>query len=118
MTDYIYDPADAVAFADEKMNKVNLYESPRLFCDVYCLKPGQHQRAHDHQRNDKIYHALTGTCHVRIGDVVRPLEPGMVAVAPAGIVHGLENRSDEPATLLVMMAPHPRLTESGQEHRS
>lgn len=118
MSDYLFDPSSVVEYRDDKMNKVNLYESPRLFCDVYCIQPGQSQRAHDHQRNDKVYHALTGTCHVLIGEEVKPLSPGMVAVAPAGIVHGLENRSEEPATLLVMMAPHPRLTEDGENASS
>ncbi len=110
MSEYVYDPAAAVAFSDEKMIKVNLYESPRLFCDVYCLKPGQTQRPHDHAENDKIYHGLTGTCHVQIGEAVIPLPAGSVAVAPAGVVHGVENKSDENATLLVIMAPHPRLS--------
>lgn len=107
MATHLYDPASRVHFADAKMNKVNLYESTQLFCDVYCLLPGQSQSPHTHDANDKIYHALTGTCHVQLGEDVSPLAPGQVAIAPAGLLHGLENRSDEPATLLVVMAPHP-----------
>ncbi len=89
------------------MQKVNLYESPRLFCDIYCLKPGQSQKPHAHEHNDKIYHALEGTCHVQLGERIEPLAPGHVAIAPAGVVHGLENRSETEATLLVVMAPNP-----------
>lgn len=103
----IFDTAAAAAFSDEKMKKVNLYESRRLFCDVYCLKPGQSQKDHTHEANDKIYHQLTGACRVRIGDQTHNLTPGMVAVAPAGILHGVVNASDQPATMLVIMAPHP-----------
>ncbi|MDP7639888.1 MAG: cupin domain-containing protein [Candidatus Hydrogenedentes bacterium] len=110
MSEYIFDPAAAVEFSDQKMNKVNLYESPRVFCDVYCLKPGQSQAPHEHADNDKIYHALTGACHLQSGDSIVPLPAGTVAVAPAGISHGVENKSDENATLLVMMAPHPRFS--------
>ena len=109
MNTRIYDPQAFVDFAEAKMNKVNLYESPKLFCDVYCLLPGQSQKAHTHEDNDKIYHALSGTCHVQLGEEIKPLAPGEVAVAVAGEVHGVENRSEEPATLLVIMAPHPRL---------
>ncbi len=109
MSEFIFDTAAAAAFRDGKMNKVNLYESHRLFCDVYCLLPGQSQKPHDHADNDKMYYALTGTCHVQIGEDVAPLAPGHVAVAPAGKIHGIENRSDAPATVLVVMAPHPRL---------
>lgn len=107
MSQYFFDTDAAAEFVDAKMKKVNLYESQRLFCDVYCLKPGQTQKAHTHAGNDKIYYALTGTCHVQIGDETRPLAPGGMAVAPAGLVHGVENRSGEHATLLVVMAPHP-----------
>lgn len=107
MNDFIHDTATVAAFAEEKMQKVNLFESPRLFCDVYCLKPGQAQKLHAHENNDKIYHALTGTCHIQIGDNTEPLPPGHVAIAPAGVPHGVENRSETDATLLVIMAPNP-----------
>jgi quercetin dioxygenase-like cupin family protein len=115
MTQHFFRPGDAAAFIGEKMNKVNLYESPRMFCDVYCLKPGQFQKAHEHDRNDKLYYALTGTCHVLVGEETKPLHPGELAVAPAGLVHGVENRSNEDATLLVVMAPHPRMTQDTSE---
>ncbi len=107
MSQTFHDTRSAAKFAPQKMNKVNLFESPRMFCDVYCLEPGQRQSDHAHDDSDKIYHGLTGTCRVRIGDQTRPLEPGQVAVAPAGVVHGVHNDSAERATLLVVMAPHP-----------
>ena len=37
------------------MKKVNLFESPRFFCDLYCLRPGQEQKVHSHADNDKIF---------------------------------------------------------------
>ena len=51
---------DLTRFRPEKMQKVNLFESPRMFCDIYCLEPGQEQRIHTHRGNDKIYHVLKG----------------------------------------------------------
>jgi mannose-6-phosphate isomerase-like protein (cupin superfamily) len=107
MPDLIKNPALAAIFADEKMTKVSLFESPNLFCDVYCLKPGQAQKTHSHAHNDKIYFALTGTSHVTLGAETGPLAPGELAIAPAGLPHGVENRSAENATLLVVMAPNP-----------
>jgi quercetin dioxygenase-like cupin family protein len=109
MTAYFHDTHSAARFSPEKMTKVNLYESPRMFCDIYCLERGQSQKDHDHAANDKVYHVLTGRPTVRIGEETRELEPGFVAVAPAGIIHGVRNDHDEPATMLVFMAPHPRL---------
>jgi quercetin dioxygenase-like cupin family protein len=107
MSDWIKNPAIAAAFSDEKMKKVNLFESPNLFCDIYCLKPGQSQKVHSHADNDKIYFSLTGTVHVTLGTDATPLQPGELAIAHAGLPHGVENRSAENATLLVIMAPNP-----------
>lgn len=107
MPGQIIDALAEAAFSDEKMRKVNLFESPRMFCDVYCLKPGQRQKVHDHADNDKVYYALAGTCHVTLDDITEPLPPGRLAVAPAGVPHGVENRSSGDVTLLVVMAPSP-----------
>jgi len=35
-------------FSSEKMQKVNLFETDNLFCDLYCLRPGQAQKPHTH----------------------------------------------------------------------
>lgn len=109
MSEYVFDSLGAAKFSNEKYQKVNLYESHRMFCDVYCFLPGQSQRTHVHNDEDKIYHALMGTCDVQIGKVTRPLPPGHTAIAPAGVEHAITNNSEEPATVLAIMAPHPRL---------
>ena len=114
MDAFLFDPAARAAFASEKLNKVNLFESPNLFCDVYCLEPGQEQKEHVHVVEDKLYYALSGVCQVRIGDSVYPLESGRLAVAPAGVIHGVRNLSDQRATLLVIMAPHPHYEEKSE----
>jgi len=107
MSDWIKNPALAAIFSDEKMKKVSLFESPHLFCDVYCLKPGQSQKVHSHAHNDKLYYALTGTAHVTLDEATFPLPAGELAIVPAGVPHGVENRSTGNATLLVVMAPNP-----------
>lgn len=107
MANFFITPAEHIEFSEEKMKKVNLFESTRMFCDVYCLKPGQNQQDHLHADNDKIYHVLSGSCQVRIGDETRELAEGQLAVAPAGMLHGVTNHTERDATLLVVMAPHP-----------
>lgn len=107
MPNYFHDTITAAESSPQKMKKVNLYESPRLFCDIYCLEPGQVQKDHSHSDNDKIYHVLNGTCNVRIGSETRSLSAGELAIAPAKITHGLHNDSGNRATILVVMAPHP-----------
>ncbi|MAE62976.1 MAG: cupin [Phycisphaeraceae bacterium] len=104
---YFHDTCELAAFSPEKMKKTNLYESPRMFCDLYCLEPGQSQKVHRHEGNDKIYHVLSGRCAVTVGEETRSLDPGHTAVAPSGIDHGVVNESKERVTLLVVMAPHP-----------
>ncbi len=76
MDGVFHDTAAAALFSAAKMNKVSLFASPRMFCDIYCLEPGQEQRPHRHAGNDKIYYALTGTCRVTVGAKTQPLRPG------------------------------------------
>ena len=35
-------------FSADKMQKLNLFETEQMFCDVYCLRSGQSQHAHTH----------------------------------------------------------------------
>ena len=48
------------AFNEQKMQKVNLFETERMFCDLYCFEPGQEQKTHTHAGADKIYYVLEG----------------------------------------------------------
>ncbi len=98
---------DARRFDATKMQKLNLFETPRFFCDVYCLEPGQAQRPHRHDGADKLYAVLEGEVVVRIGDETAQLAPGDAVLAPAAIDHGVENRGVGRAALLVFMAPRP-----------
>jgi len=107
MPDLIHDTASAARFSDEKLCKTSLHESAHMFCDIYGLRPGQAQKVHAHTGSDKIYHVLTGTAEVILGDQTHSLTPGHTAIAPAGVDHGVRNASAEPCTLLVVMAPHP-----------
>lgn len=104
---YLPNYRQLVRFSDEKMVKINLFESHRMFADLYCLRPGQSQKTHSHADNDKIYFALEGECVCILGEEERTLTSGELCAAPAGIPHGLRNDSEGEAVLLVMMAPRP-----------
>ena len=99
--------ADVVAFSKEKMRKNGVFETERLFCDIYCFEPDQVQAVHAHEGSDKIYFVLDGTGTFRIGDTERELRRNEFAIARSGVRHGVENRSGERLTLLVYMAPRP-----------
>ena len=96
-----------VRFAADKLQKVNLFETPHMFCDVYCLEPGQSQKLHAHAEATKFYFVVEGRAHFTLGDDARELGPGGLAWSPPGQAHGVENRSGERALLLVAMAPNP-----------
>lgn len=99
--------AEHVRFAPGKMQKQNLFDSERMFCDVYCFEPGQEQTAHAHAGSDKIYYVLDGLAEVRIGEETRRLGRGEIAHAAPGVAHGVVNPGPERLTLLVFMAPKP-----------
>ena len=107
MSQFYFTPDKLAEFAGDKMKKVNLHSSLHLFCDIYCLQPGQLQKDHSHEDNDKVYCVLSGRSTVRIGDEYRELGVHDVAIAPAGVIHGVRNETEENATLLVIMAPPP-----------
>ncbi len=96
-----------VDFATEKMRKVNLFTTERMFCDVYCFEPGQEQTPHAHAGSDKVYYVLQGNGQVRVGEETKELGPGDIALAPAGSAHGVRNPGPERLTVLVYMAPKP-----------
>ena len=99
--------SDWVRFAAEKMQKINLFETKNFFCDIYCLEPGQEQKAHAHPDEDKIYFVLEGRGTFQVGDEFQELGSGQTVFAPAGSVHSVKNESGERATLLVFMTPNP-----------
>lgn len=96
-----------VAFAAEKMKKVNLFDTERMFCDVYCFEPGQEQTPHAHQGSDKVYYVLQGKGLVCIGQEEKELGEGAIALAPSGSEHSVKNPGPDRLVLLVFMAPKP-----------
>ena len=98
---------DTREFRPEKMAKVNLFETPRMFCDVYCLEPGQEQKPHAHAGADKIYYVLEGEGLFTVGEEQQSLGEGTAVLAPSGVDHGVRNASDARLRLLVFMAPNP-----------
>ena len=96
-----------LAFSTEKMQKVSLVDTPSLFCDAYCLEPGQEQAAHRHAVGDKLYYVVAGTGRIRVGAEEHAVHPGDLVCAPAGEEHAVRNPGPERLALLVVMAPKP-----------
>lgn len=94
-------------FSDDKMQKVPVFESERMFFDQYCLRPGQSQRVHTHDAEDKIYVVLEGEALFDVGGEQELLTAGGAVLARAGEPHGVRNDSASDVVLLVAMAPRP-----------
>ncbi len=105
---YFKDAFSAAAYSGDKMNKVNLFETPRLFCDVYCFEPGQEQAAHVHRGSDKIYLVLEGDAVFQVGSECFRGGPGTAVLALSGQSHSVRNPGPARLRTLVVMAPKPR----------
>lgn len=104
---------DTVTLAQKRafgaaLNKVPLFESERLLFDLYCLRPGQSQRVHQHDDADKVYVVLEGEALFEVGGEQELLPEGTAVIARAGESHGVRNESTSDVVLLVTMAPRPR----------
>ena len=97
----------AMQFAPDKMKKNGLFETERLFCDLYCFEPGQAQNPHIHEGSDKIYFVLEGRGLFQIGQEEKELKENEIAIAPSGQRHGVNNPGPDRLVLLVFMAPRP-----------
>ena len=49
------------------MKKNGVFETERLFCDVYCFEAGQAQSVHTHEGSDKVYFVLEGRGLFHVG---------------------------------------------------
>ena len=98
---------DHARFQPDKMAKVALGATERALVDLYCVAPGQTQKAHTHGDQDKVYVVLEGRVRITVGAEEETFGAGEAVIAPAGAVHGLVNDGPAPAMLLVVVTPPP-----------
>ena len=106
---------DHVKLAADKMAKIALHATDRTLLDLYCVAPGQSQKAHSHEAQDKIYYVLEGAGRFSLGGRDERLSAGEALVAPAGIDHGLVNDGALPLLVLVVVAPPPAHAPGGSK---
>ena len=106
---------DHAKLQPDKMAKIALATTSRAQLDLYCLEPGQDQKPHAHDDQDKIYFVLAGRGRVvlegrgrfRLGAAEHILDVGDALVAPAGVEHGLVNDGAARLLVLVVVTPPP-----------
>ena len=102
-----FDPRQEAAWRPDKMGKSTLWSSERLMLGVNCFEPGQSHAPHAHEGQDKVYAVVEGRGAFSLAGAEHELGPGEVLVAPAGVEHGVENRSGERLVVLVTLCPPP-----------
>ena len=98
---------DARRFSPEKIARISLFESERMFCDVWGLSPGQEQKPVAHEECDTLYFVAEGCGRFAVGGEVRSVGEGNIVRVPAGTEHSVQNGGAGNLTLLVLAAPHP-----------
>src|SRR5262245_31995770 len=91
----------------DRMAKIALATTDRAQLDLYCVAPGQSQKPHRHDDQDKVYYVLEGRGRFALGGREEQLGSGDALVAPAGVDHGLVNDGTEPLLVLVVVTPPP-----------
>jgi quercetin dioxygenase-like cupin family protein len=95
MTIESFDYRDNIIYSDEKANKVVLTDCNHARTTLWCIKPGQHIHPHVHA-GDHVWIILEGEgLFLSEGQDNRPIKPGTILSAPAGISHGVENNGSE-----------------------
>ncbi len=98
---------EKVRFGADKLCKTNLFETTRMFCDLYGFEPGQAQSSHVHEASDKVYYVIDGKGVFRVGDEERTVGAGHAVFVPAGRLHAVHNLGPSRLVVLVFMAPKP-----------
>ena len=98
---------DRAKFQSDKMARIALAATSRVHLDLYALEPGQAQKVHTHDDQDKVYVVLEGRGRITVGAEDETLEVGEAIVAPAGVAHGVRNDSPARLLLLVLVSPPP-----------
>lgn len=99
---------DHIGLSTDRWYKGTIYQSEHMLVGIDCLAPGQVQPPHLHRGHDKMYFVQSGRGLFTIGSQESLVEPGMVVIAPADVLHSVVNHGEEPLILLIAMAPEPK----------
>jgi quercetin dioxygenase-like cupin family protein len=95
-----------IGFNPDKQFKATMFKSQNLMLGLNCLEPGQEQKSHTHDAQDKFYYVVEGVGDFVVGDEERTVGEGSVIWAPAGVSHGVTNNDNKKRlVLLVGIAP-------------
>jgi quercetin dioxygenase-like cupin family protein len=97
-------PASAV-FAPDRMRASDLLTGSHLQAQVAAFEPGHSHDSHAHGGADQAFAVLAGRGRFTVGGESRVLEPGDLALAPAGVAHAIVADGGERLVVLVLTSP-------------
>lgn len=103
-------PAEHAEWRADRMGKATLYQSPQVLVGLNAFEAGQSHALHSHAGMDKVYQVLEGDGVLLLEGRELPLRAGELAVAPAGVPHGIRNPGPGRLLMLAILAPAPATT--------
>ncbi len=97
--------AAEASFDAARMSAADLLAGSHLTCSVASFEPGQSHETHMHGGSDQVFAVIDGRGRFTVGSESRDLGPGEIALAPAGISHGLVASAGVRLVVLVITSP-------------
>ncbi len=94
-------------FLRERPIRVNLFDRPRLVCDLICLESEQTEERAASAASDSLYLVVEGQARLRAGPQVEELQEMDVVLVPPGVEHTIENTGAGRLTIMASLTPKP-----------
>lgn len=101
------DIRDLVRFSDDEPRRWTLIEGERLWSEIVCLQGAQDVGPIRDDDADGIVLVLAGEVAAQVGKGRARMKQWEMVEVPAGLELTMRNASDEPAVVLLVVAPPP-----------
>lgn len=101
------DIRDLVHFSDDEPRRKTLIEGGRLWSEIVCLQQAQGLGPIRDDESDGILVVLAGEVATQVGKGRARMKQWEAVEIPAGLELTIRNASEEPAVVLVVVAPPP-----------
>jgi glyoxylate utilization-related uncharacterized protein len=101
------DIRDLVHFSDDEPRRKMLIESERLWSEIVCLQQAQGVGPIRDDECDGILVVLAGEVATQVGKGRARMKQWETVEVPAGLELTIRNASEEPAVILLVVAPPP-----------
>jgi glyoxylate utilization-related uncharacterized protein len=101
------DIRDLVHFSDDEPRRRTLIEGERLWSEIVCLQQAQGLGPIRDDGSDGILVVLAGEVATQVGKGRARMKQWETVEVPAGLELTIRNASEEPAVVLLVVAPPP-----------